>query len=101
MHMHSCGGKRNPPLVLTTPRPLVSTTLRRNRRRGVGRGRAASAHSARPAPAKSNLALMDEFVLAIGNKNYSSWSLRPWIAMKHAGVPFREVVIPLYRPESS
>jgi glutathione S-transferase len=43
---------------------------------------------------------MDEFVLAIGNKNYSSWSLRPWIAMKHTGVRFREVVIPLYRPES-
>jgi glutathione S-transferase len=43
---------------------------------------------------------MDEFVLAIGNKNYSSWSLRPWLALKHTGAPFREVVIPLYRPDS-
>ena len=34
--------------------------------------------------------------LIIGNKNYSSWSLRPWIAMKVAGIPFEEVVIPLY-----
>ena len=34
--------------------------------------------------------------LVIGNKNYSSWSLRPWIAMKVAGIPFEEVVIPLY-----
>ena len=33
--------------------------------------------------------------LVIGNKNYSSWSLRPWIAMKVAGIAFEEVVISL------
>jgi glutathione S-transferase len=33
--------------------------------------------------------------LVIGNKNYSSWSLRPWIAMKMAGILFEEVVISL------
>lgn len=33
--------------------------------------------------------------LIIGNKNYSSWSLRPWIAMKVAGIAFEEVLIPL------
>jgi glutathione S-transferase len=38
--------------------------------------------------------------LVIGNKNYSSWSLRPWIAMKVAGIAFDEVVIPLYEPGS-
>jgi len=38
--------------------------------------------------------------LVIGNKNYSSWSLRPWIAMKVAGVAFSEIVIPLYEPGS-
>src|SRR5689334_20735906 len=38
--------------------------------------------------------------LVIGNKNYSSWSLRPWIAMKAAGIPFSETVIPLYEPGS-
>lgn len=32
--------------------------------------------------------------LIIGNKNYSSWSLRPWIAMKAAGIPFDEELIP-------
>ena len=38
--------------------------------------------------------------LVIGNKNYSSWSLRPWIALRVAGIPFEEVVIPLYEPGS-
>ncbi len=38
--------------------------------------------------------------LLIGNKNYSSWSLRPWIAMKAAGIDFDEEVIPLYEPGS-
>jgi glutathione S-transferase len=38
--------------------------------------------------------------LVIGNKNYSSWSFRPWIAMKVAGIPFDETVIPLYREGS-
>ena len=38
--------------------------------------------------------------LVIGNKNYSSWSLRPWIAMKVAGIPFEEIQIPLYEPGS-
>ena len=33
--------------------------------------------------------------LIIGNKNYSSWSLRPWIAMKVAGIAFDEQVISL------
>ena len=34
--------------------------------------------------------------LVIGNKNYSSWSMRPWMALKGAGIAFEEVVIPLY-----
>src|SRR5262245_4589727 len=38
--------------------------------------------------------------LVIGNKNYSSWSFRPWIAMRTAGIAFEEVVIPLYEPGS-
>src|ERR1700679_4309509 len=33
--------------------------------------------------------------LIIGNKNYSSWSFRPWLAMKVAGIAFEETVIPL------
>ena len=34
--------------------------------------------------------------LVIGNKNYSSWSLRPWLAMKMLGLAFEEIHIPLY-----
>jgi glutathione S-transferase len=34
-------------------------------------------------------------ILVIGNKNYSSWSLRPWIAMKVAGIAFEERLISL------
>lgn len=33
--------------------------------------------------------------LLIGNKNYSSWSLRPWLAMKASGIAFEETLIPL------
>lgn len=38
--------------------------------------------------------------LIIGNKNYSSWSMRPWIALKAAGIAFEEILIPLYEPGS-
>lgn len=37
--------------------------------------------------------------LVIGNKNYSSWSFRPWIAMKAAKIPFDETVISLNAPD--
>jgi glutathione S-transferase len=37
--------------------------------------------------------------LIIGNKNYSSWSLRPWLAMKVAGIAFDEVLISLDAPD--
>lgn len=36
--------------------------------------------------------------LIVGNKNYSSWSMRPWIAMKAADIPFEETVISLDAP---
>ena len=38
--------------------------------------------------------------LVIANKNYSSWSLRAWLMVKHVGVPFEEVVVPLRMPET-
>jgi glutathione S-transferase len=46
--------------------------------------------------------------LWIGNKNYSSWSLRPWVAMREAGIAFEEKLVPFhdaaawntYRPRS-
>ena len=34
--------------------------------------------------------------LVIGNKNYSSWSLRPWLGLKVAGIEFEEILLPLY-----
>jgi glutathione S-transferase len=34
--------------------------------------------------------------LVIGNKNYSSWSMRPWLALRAGNIPFEEVFIPLY-----
>ncbi len=43
---------------------------------------------------------MSEFTLVIGNKNYSSWSLRPWVAMRMAGITFEEIVIPLRQPDT-
>jgi glutathione S-transferase len=38
-------------------------------------------------------------LLIIGNKNYSSWSFRPWIAMKAVGIAFEERVVSLSDPE--
>ena len=44
---------------------------------------------------------MNPLTLAIGNKNYSSWSLRPWLLLRQAKIPFDEVLIPLYGPDSA
>ena len=38
--------------------------------------------------------------LVVGSKNYSSWSLRPWLALRAAGIPFEDIVVPLDRPET-
>lgn len=43
---------------------------------------------------------MTQLTLVIGNKNYSSWSLRPWLAMKQGGVDFKEIRIPLDTPNT-
>ena len=37
--------------------------------------------------------------LIIGNKNYSSWSLRPWLLLSEAGIDFEEIRVPLDTPE--
>ena len=39
--------------------------------------------------------------LVIGNKNYSSWSMRPWVAAVAAGIPFTEVRVLLDTPDTS
>ena len=39
--------------------------------------------------------------LIIGNKNYSSWSMRPWVAMTAFGIPFQEVRVLLDQPDTA
>ena len=43
---------------------------------------------------------MAEFTIYIGNKNYSSWSLRAWLMAKAAGIELDEVLIPLWQEGS-
>ena len=42
----------------------------------------------------------NRYRLVIGNKNWSSWSLRPWLAMRRLGLPFEEINVRLRLPES-
>jgi glutathione S-transferase len=42
---------------------------------------------------------MGELLLTMGNRNYSSWSLRPWLLMKHLALSFAERVLSLDTPE--
>ncbi|MDH5410982.1 MAG: glutathione S-transferase family protein [Alphaproteobacteria bacterium] len=44
---------------------------------------------------------MPDLNLIIGNKNYSSWSLRAWLALRMAGLAFDEIVIPLDQPDTA
>lgn len=43
---------------------------------------------------------MSDLTLFIGNKNYSSWSLRPWILLRHLKLDFTEELIPLDQPDT-
>lgn len=43
---------------------------------------------------------MPDFTLVIGDKNYSSWSLRPWLLMTQAGIGFDEAGIRLRQPDT-
>lgn len=40
------------------------------------------------------------YTMIVGTKNWSSWSLRPWLALRATGVAFDEIVIPLRQPDS-
>lgn len=44
---------------------------------------------------------MAEFTLIIANRNYSSWSLRAWLAIRATGADFEEILVPLGRPETA
>jgi glutathione S-transferase len=39
-----------------------------------------------------------EYQLVVGDKNYSSWSLRPWLVMRMFAIPFEEINVDIYRP---
>ena len=41
---------------------------------------------------------MEDLTLYIGNKNYSSWSMRAWLATKATGAPYEEVAFDLLAP---
>lgn len=43
---------------------------------------------------------MERLTLVIGNRNYSSWSMRAWVLMRQLGIDFEEVQIPLRQPNS-
>src|SRR5262249_28393346 len=43
---------------------------------------------------------MAPLTLVIGNRNYSSWSLRAWVLLKHLGVPFEEIQVVLDTPST-
>lgn len=44
--------------------------------------------------------MSETYELIIGDKNYSSWSLRPWLLMTHFGIPFTERLIKLRSPDT-
>ncbi|MBK1839391.1 glutathione S-transferase family protein [Azospirillum sp. YIM B02556] len=44
---------------------------------------------------------MSDLTLVMGNKTYSSWSLRPWLALRQAGLSFAETVVPLRQPDTA
>src|SRR5260370_40363174 len=43
---------------------------------------------------------MADFTVVIGNKNYSSWSLRGWLMARIANIEFEEILVPLDLPET-
>lgn len=44
---------------------------------------------------------MNGLKLVIGNKNGSSWSLRPWLLLKQSGLAFEEIIVALRRPDTA
>jgi glutathione S-transferase len=46
------------------------------------------------------ICMAEPYALVIGNANWSSWSLRPWLALMHKGIEFEEISIRLRRPDT-
>jgi len=62
---------------------------------GAAVGGGTAAGTGRGSDARAGRSVPSGLRLIIGNRNYSSWSLRPWILMRHAGFEFEEVRVPL------
>jgi glutathione S-transferase len=43
---------------------------------------------------------MSKPILYIGTKQFSSWSMRPWLCLKHSGIDFEEIIIPLRQDDT-
>ena len=52
-----------------------------------------------PKAGTRSLGRMSPLTLVIGSRNYSSWSLRPWILLRHLGLPFSLLQFQLDTPE--
>ena len=53
-----------------------------------------------PRAGTRSLGRMDALTLVIGSRNYSSWSLRPWLLMRALGLAFEETVVQLREPDT-
>jgi glutathione S-transferase len=51
--------------------------------------------------AKGRNPRLSDWTLVIGNRNYSSWSLRPWLLLRALDIPFQEVRVALGRPDTA
>ena len=75
--------------------------MRRSLHKVHGRRQAAAARTEQDHGGQGNTMTERRYRLVIGNKNWSSWSLRPWLAMVRMGVPFEETNIRLRQPDSA
>jgi len=50
---------------------------------------------------RANDPAAERLTLVIGDRNLSSWSLRPWLAARQAGIPFAEIAVRLGQPDSA
>src|SRR5688572_18117831 len=89
------------------PAPAArASTSTRARRRGIFDRRASKpavampsspaskpSRESAPSSASSTSCFPDLYDLYIANKNYSSWSLRPWVLMRELAIPFQEVLV--------
>jgi len=69
---------------------------------GLAKGQTVPKDGARNSaePGQRGEEMADVFLL-IGNKKYSSWSLRPWLVLKHSGIAFEEQLVPLDQPDTT